>query len=187
MVAFTALNKACYWLYIIMQFVFFFLFCSNNRRCSTTGYFSWVQNWYNMCVCSYFYHRFSWKFIWVVRCVKEVFLYQRHELVYRQHGRCRSDVDVYNHAGSGEFHSWGSFLDSRNIGKRDLQAGVLLYPSFNSGNCVHDDVHFLRSILRHILSTEREDLPQAKNIVSHNLDSIFSADGPISYVVPNRV
>ena len=187
MVAFTALNKACYWLYIIMQFVFFFLFCSNNRRCSTTGYFSWVQNWYNMCVCSYFYHRFPWKFIWVVRCVKEVFLYQRHELVYRQHGRCRSDVDVYNHAGSGEFHSWGSFLDSRNIGKRDLQAGVLLYPSFNSGNCVHDDVHFLRSILRHILSTEREDLPQAKNIVSHNLDSIFSADGPISYVVPNRV
>ena len=162
--------------------------CSiNHPSYCSRRHLSGIQIWYNMCICSYFYHRFPWKFIWVVRCVKEVFLYQRHELAYRQHGRCRSDVDVYSHAGSGEFHSWGSFLDSRNIGKRDLQAGVLLYPNFNSGNCVHDDVHFVRSILCHILSTEKEDLPQAKNIVRHNLDSIFSVDGPISYVVPNRV
>ena len=81
----------------------------------------------------------------------------------------------------------GMFLDSGNIGNHDMQAGVLHYPSFNSGNCIHDDIYFLQSILRHIPPFERKDLPQAKNIVRHNLDSIFSADGPISYVVPNTV
>ena len=44
----------------------------------------------------------------------------------------------------------GMFLDSGNIGNHDMQAGVLHYPSFNSGNCIHDDVYFLQSILRHI-------------------------------------
>ena len=161
--------------------------CSIKHPTPSKRHLSGIQNWHNMCICSYFYHRFPWKFIWVVRCAKEVFFHLRHELVYRQYGRCRSDVDVYTHASSGEFHSEGCFLDSGNTGNRHMQAGVLHHPSFNSSNCVHDDVHFLRSILRHILSTEREDLPQAKNIVRHNLDSIFSADGPISYVVPNRV
>lgn len=68
-----------------------------------------------------------------------------------------------------------------------MQVDVQHYPSFHSGNCVYNDVHLLQSILLHILSTETECLSQAKNTMHNNLDTIFSADGPISFVAPNRV
>ena len=68
-----------------------------------------------------------------------------------------------------------------------MQVGVQHYPSFHSGNCVYNEVHLLQSILLHILSTKTERLSQAKNTMRNNLNTIFSADGPISFVAPNRV
>ena len=59
----------------------------------------------------------------------------------------------------------GMFLDSGNIGNHDMQAGVLHYPSFNSGNCIHDDVYFLQSILR-LIHPLREKIFRKPKILS---------------------